>query len=419
MDELPVTAEAAVAASKLILLAPIEPASGGNGLAMRTELFRRAAAAGLGVDVVVVPVAGRLPAPTTRPPGPVFLLPDPVEARKGARALLADVVWRDRLTRASVLPRVARTASPGLASAVVAALDIEGPVALHVMRSYLAPLGAAVAEQLETTWATLDLDEDDAAFAAARGAVHEAAAYERLLDVFGGLFDGLCAASPVEAGAISRRHGLCVDHVPNAVDLPVSVAPRLPEDHRNVSLLFVGNLTYAPNVEAVSTLVETVLPAVRRRLRRPVRVTLVGSHDRRTDGLAGPAVDVRGYVPDLGPVYAAADVVVVPLEAGAGTRIKLLEAFAYGVPVVASSVAASGLAVSDGRHLLLADGAAETAAAVDRIVGDPALASRLAEEARRLVRDSYSTAAVTPAIRDLFARAAARAGLRCGRAGSR
>src|SRR6266540_4308652 len=90
MDEPPVSAEAAVEASKLILLAPIEPASGGNGLAMRTELFRRAAASGLGVDVVVVPLAGRPPAPTTRPPGPVFLPPDPVQARKGARALLAN-----------------------------------------------------------------------------------------------------------------------------------------------------------------------------------------------------------------------------------------------------------------------------------------------------------------------------------------
>ena len=83
---------------------------------------------------------------------------------------------------------------------------------------------------------------------------------------------------------------------------------------------------------------------------------MVGPHDAQLDRLAGPDVEVTGFVSDLDTVYAATDVVVVPLRLGAGTRIKLLEAFAHGVPVVASRVAAAGLERLDGRHLMVADG---------------------------------------------------------------
>ncbi len=409
--------ETADTVERLILLAPIEPAPSGNGLAMRTELFRRSAPVGLQVETVVVPVAGRLPGPLSPPPGTVVVPPDPVQAREGVRALLTRPAWRDRFARAGTLPRRARTASPGLVDAVVRAVPVEGSVALHVMRSYLAPLGVAVAEQLDARWATLDIDEDDAAVARARGEVEESAAYERLLDVFCPLFDGLSAASPSEAEAIGRRHGLLVEHAPNAIDLPIRI-PRRPEPtrRRKASLLFVGNLTYPPNIEAARMLVEAVLPELQRRLRTPVHVTLVGPHHEQVERLAGPAAEARGFVADLGPVYASATAVVVPLSTGGGTRIKLLEAFAHGVPVVASTVAAAGLAVGDGRHLLLADGATETAAAVERIVTDAALARGLVDEAGRLVRDRYSTDVVIPGVRDLFDRAAARAHLRIQRA---
>jgi glycosyltransferase involved in cell wall biosynthesis len=117
---------------------------------------------------------------------------------------------------------------------------------------------------------------------------------------------------------------------------------------------------------------------------------------------------VAGFVSDLRPIYASADVVVVPLRVGGGTRIKLLEAFAHEVPVVASGVAAAGLDVADERHLLLVEDAREVPAAVERLVTDAALTRRLVVAAARLVRDRYSTDAVIPEIRDFFRRAAAR-----------
>ena len=395
-------------AHRLVVLTPIEPAPTGNGLAMRAELFRRSAPVSLDVQSVVVPVAGGGHRPAGA--GAANVAPDPVRARAGALALAADRAWRERLTRVGSLPPPARVASPGLADAVVRAVSGDGPVALHVLRAYMAPLGVAVAERLEAVWATLDLDEDDSEFARSAGDLERAAAYDRLLDVFGPLFDGLSAASAGEAVAIGERHGLAVEHLPNAVPLAaLSLRPRRAGSDEAPSLLFVGNLTYPPNLEAADLLVRVIAPAVRRRLGRRVRVTLVGPHDGLLNHLRTADVDVAGFVPDLDPLYAAADAVVVPLLRGAGTRIKLLEAFAHGVPVVASRVAAAGLEVRDGHHLLLAADCDQAAAATETVLTDAELAARLVEEAAALVRERYCIDVVVPAIRGFFSRAAGRA----------
>jgi polysaccharide biosynthesis protein PslH len=393
-------------AERLVVLSPIEPAPTGNGLAMRADLFRRSTPAHVDVRTVVVPVAGSVhgaPGAAT-----AFVPNDPGLSRAGVRALAADPAWRDRFARLGFLPRPARAASPGLADAVVRAIGGRAPVAVHVVRAYMSPLGAAVAERLGAVWTTLDLDEDDAGFARSAGDLEGAAAYERLLDVFGPVFDGLSASSAGGAVAIGERHGLTVQQIPNAVRLEAR-SPRPPgRDSRWVpSLLFVGNLTYPPNIEAAETLVHVILPAVRRRLGRRVAVKLVGPHDGRLDRLRGADVDVTGFVSDLGPVYAAADVVVVPLLTGAGTRIKLLEAFAHGVPAVASSAAAAGLEVRDRRHLLVADDRDHAAAAIEAVLNDGELAARLVNQSSRLVRERYSIDAVVPMIRDFFYRAGA------------
>jgi len=395
-------------AARQIVLAPIAPAVTGNGLAMRTALFCRSSPAGVDVVTVVVPVAGALPTPPSPWPGVTVVPLDPVGARAGSLALLADARWRDRLGRAGPLPGTARAGSPGLVDAVAAACSGDGPVALHVMRSYLAPLAIAVAERIGATSATLDLDDDDVAYAKSIGDREGAAAYERMITVFAPLFDARSAASALEADAMAIRYGLAVQHLPNAVDLPDP-----PRGRRSGSvepcLLFVGNLTYPPNAEAARVLVEAVLPRVRRRLGAGVRVLLVGNHHRDLERLAGPTVELAGYVADLDAMYERADVVVAPITTGAGTRIKLLEAFAHDVPVVAWPVAASGLAVTGGHHLLLVEDPEQAAAAVEAVLTDAALAARLVAAARALVRDDYCVDVVEPRIREFLAAAASRA----------
>ncbi len=386
---------------RLILLSPIEPAPGGNGLAMRTELFRRGAEGGFEVESVVVPVAGSV---SSGFQGGSRVVPlDPARVRAGIPDLIANPRWRERLSRAGELPGLARQASPGLADGVIEAIA-PGPVdALHVMRSYLAPLGVAVAERLAVGSLTLDLDEDDEAFAQDAGASAEAAGYRRLLSTFGGEFRARSAASAVEAEAIAARHGWPVQSIPNAVELPPASGRSRPSSGDRV-VLFVGNLTYGPNVEAVQELVREVLPPLRRRLDGSVRVRvrLVGEHGGALSGLAGPGVELPGFVEDLAPEYAAADAVVAPLRHGGGTRIKLLEAFAYGVPVVASPVAAAGLDVSDGHHLVITGDPEQTAEAVASILLDGERSARLAAAAGTLVRERYCTDAVLPLVREFL-----------------
>ncbi len=107
-------------------------------------------------------------------------------------------------------------------------------------------------------------------------------------------------------------------------------------------LLFVGTLGYFPNADAARFLCRDIVPALRRLSGHAIVVDLAGAGD--TTGLRDiaqmPEVTLLGYVEDLAPLYAAADIAVAPLRAGGGTRIKILEAFAHGVPVVATWLAA-------------------------------------------------------------------------------
>lgn len=155
------------------------------------------------------------------------------------------------------------------------------------------------------------------------------------------------------------------------------------------TVLFVGYLRYGPNVDAAVRLVKDVGPRVWAS-RPEVQIRLVGHPNSTVAALHGPPhVIVTGAVDDLGPELARADVSVIPLLAGAGTRVKILEAFAHRIPVVATAVAAAGLDVQDGAHLLLAEDADALAAACLRVLEDEGLRAHLADGAQRLFEDRY------------------------------
>jgi polysaccharide biosynthesis protein PslH len=398
----------------LLYLTPIAPASTGNGMAMRNWVFLNAALGDFSVQTVIVPVVGHGQVPAELP-AVVLRLHDLAEVTAAVPALLANPVWRDRIGRAYPLPPLATLAPPTLADAVLRAAGPARGTPVHVARSYLAPLGVALAERLSSPWATLDLDDDDQALAESAGRDAEAQAYWRLVGTFGPLFSGMAVAAPGEAAGITARHGLAARVIPNSVP----AGRQLPARHSRAgaaSLLFVGNLTYWPNQDAATRLVSEVLPRLRELGHPGATLTLVGD----TGGDAGlralglePGVRVTGFAPDLEPYYRAADVLVASLAFGAGSRIKLLEAFARGVPVVTSSQGAAGLEVTDGVHALIADTAAGQAAAVARLLADDRLRRKLVAGASELARGRYSHAAVLPLIREFFAAAAA-----SGRAGT-
>lgn len=179
-------------------------------------------------------------------------------------------------------------------------------------------------------------------------------------------------------------------YVPNVVDVAAIAPVAHPAGERRA--VFVANFAYEPNRNGLRFLLDDVLPLVWREL-PDVRLALVGG------GLDRPAskdarVETLGFVADLARgAYAHASCALAPLLQGGGTPLKLIEALAYELPVIATPRAVAGLEVRDGEHCLVADGPAEFAAALVAVLrnyGSPELGRR----GRELVAERYSIEAL-------------------------
>jgi len=106
--------------------------------------------------------------------------------------------------------------------------------------------------------------------------------------------------------------------------------------------------------------------------------------------LAGPRIELTGFVPDLRPHLAAAAAVVVPLRLGGGTRLKIVEAMAMGKAIVSTTLGAEGIEAVAGRNILIEDQPAAFADAVNWLLADPSLATRIGQSARQLAVDRYA-----------------------------
>ncbi len=160
------------------------------------------------------------------------------------------------------------------------------------------------------------------------------------------------------------------------------------------TILFQGRLNYVPNMDGARWLVEEVGPHLRSKVPH-VEMRLVGKSAPSIERLADPGlVSVTGSVRRMDPELARADICVVPLRIGSGTRVKILEAFAHRIPVVSTSVGADGLDVTDGVQLLVADDPQDFASACHRVLVEADLRRRLVEEAEKRYLELYETSVV-------------------------
>jgi glycosyltransferase involved in cell wall biosynthesis len=192
--------------------------------------------------------------------------------------------------------------------------------------------------------------------------------------------------------------------VPNGYERAHSLEPTEMGPARSAGpvLIMVGLLTYSPNQDAAAFFTAQILPHVRRQYRN-ARFKLVGLYE--SDAAVAPlrrlpGVEVLGEVAEVAAELAAADIAVVPIRFGGGTRIKILEAFAYRIPVVSTTVGCEGLDVVDGEHLLIADDPAAFAAACVRLHEDADLRARLVTAAAQLWETRYRWTVLTPTIGD-------------------
>lgn len=231
-------------------------------------------------------------------------------------------------------------------------------------------------------------------------------------------FDGDCLAT-VESMALSwadrvwtcteidrRRlvalHGFAQDRisvVPNAVSVTGSLAPEPPAIEH---VFYVGRLDWFPNVQAAEFMVDELRPHL---LRKGVSVpyTIAGGNPVRAlrDRTLPDDVRLVADPPDITALWAGA-VLVVPLRIGGGSRLKILEAFAAGCPVVSTAKGIEGITAVDRTHYLRAETAEEMADAVAELRADPALCGALAHHAYRVVSEAYeANRLVTPIATDL------------------
>ena len=180
-----------------------------------------------------------------------------------------------------------------------------------------------------------------------------------------------------------------VDVVDNGVDVAYfgSVEGRRAPER----VLFLGSLDWRPNQDAVRLLLDEIFPALRARA-PTARLCVVGRKPpewlRRGVAASGFA-ELHADVADVRPYLGDCGVMAVPLRIGGGSRLKILEALACGLPVVSTRVGAEGLRLEDGRHLAVVEGVGDMAAALADAIRAPERARRTAEQGRRLVRELY------------------------------
>lgn len=175
--------------------------------------------------------------------------------------------------------------------------------------------------------------------------------------------------------------------IPIAIDPGVRVPMPRPRPFR---VTFLGGIHWPPNAEGVRWFAERVWPRVAPAVPRAVFTVIgKGSPGRLGGSTALERVEVTGYVASLDSYLAETAVFVVPLMTGAGMRVKILDAWCWGLPVVSTTVGAEGIRTTPGENVLVADDETRFAEAVIRVLGDGTLARRLADNGRSTVEALY------------------------------
>jgi glycosyltransferase involved in cell wall biosynthesis len=188
--------------------------------------------------------------------------------------------------------------------------------------------------------------------------------------------------------------------LPNVADASLLERPAL-EPRRDAVVLFLGTLSWPPNAGGLVRFLTGAAPGLRSRV-PGVEIVVAGrGADRRLRAIADDAgAELLEDVDDEEPLYRRARCFVDASVGGAGTRVKILNAMARGVPVVATSDAAAGLDVHPGVHLLEAGDPAALAEPIARVLADDDLWRRLSAEGRRLVRERYTADTAFAALDD-------------------
>ena len=206
-------------------------------------------------------------------------------------------------------------------------------------------------------------------------------------------FDAVLTVSDEDARVSRDVYGLenVRGAIPTGVDLEYFSSPPR-EFPRQPTLVFVGSMDWYANVDAVRYFVAEIWPSVRAEVPEALLQVVGRNPPPEICALGTPdsGIEVTGTVSDVRPFLRKAHAMIVPLRIGGGTRLKVFEAMAAGIPVVSTRVGVEGLEVTDERHVLLADSAADFGTATLRLLKDRKLAERLAATALNEIAEQHS-----------------------------
>jgi polysaccharide biosynthesis protein PslH len=332
----------------LLFLSPVVPSASGSGPAIRAGAFLEALSVKYDITLVVASIYG-------------------------SSSDYSDPLVAQCCREVEIIPlsRLLGWLKTGGDLSITPAHSVER---IHVFRLILAPLVQNYLDMQPSArpLCTLDLDDYEskthcrmAELYQATGCAAEAAMARRRAVLYTTLeqsylprFDTVYVCHGNDQAEMSDGHHMAnVAVAPNVVRLPH--APQISRPANPLTLLFVGNFEYYPNVDAVKWFSSDMIPLIRQQTDAAFRFLIVGRQpgDSVQALAAIPEVTVVGEVPSVEPYYREADVVVAPIRAGGGTRIKILEALSFRCPVVTTSLGAEGLDLCHGKEVLIYDSA--------------------------------------------------------------
>jgi len=203
-------------------------------------------------------------------------------------------------------------------------------------------------------------------------------------------FDHVVWVTEEDRQAVTALSVIASDSSKPSTIIPICVAPaqneQIASSHYRPHIIFLGGLHWPPNAQGILWFKKEIFPLVRAEVPEAT-LTVIGKNPPAE--LRGDHIEVTGYVSNLMPFLAETCVFIVPLRAGGGMRVKILDAWNWGLPVVSTTVGAEGLQTQAGKNILMADTPQSFATAVIRVLQDRSLAYRLSQCGYQTVTEQY------------------------------
>lgn len=216
--------------------------------------------------------------------------------------------------------------------------------------------------------------------------------YDRFERIMCASFKGVIAVSEDDANRFQKEFQLknILGHVPTGVDVGFFSEMGYQPEPRHI--VFLGSMDWMPNIDGIAEFVRTVYPRIKSRC-PSVKLTIIGRNPAPAVlqlQSEDSSIHVTGTVDDVRPYMSRAAVSIVPLRVGGGTRIKIFEAMAMGIPVVSSTIGAEGLPVHDGKNIFIADDPETFAEHVVSLFNKPEVAASMGLAGKQMVTEKFS-----------------------------